>query len=88
MTENEAIKILKDEHSYGYELNKACLIAIKALEKQVPKKVYHFIDDDTFETTCCGTDVTNEDFKYCPNCGSLLGEVEELKEEEYGRYKE
>lgn len=33
MTENEAIKVLKDEHSYGYELNKACLIAIKALEE-------------------------------------------------------
>ena len=33
MTENEAIKVLKDEHSYGYELNKACLIAIKALSE-------------------------------------------------------
>ena len=43
-------------------------------------KVYHFIDDDTFETTCCGTDVTNKDFKYCPNCGQKLGEVEEVGE--------
>ena len=33
MTENEAIKVLNDEDSYGYELNKACLIAIQALEE-------------------------------------------------------
>ena len=33
MTENEAVEVLKDEHSYGYELNKACLIAIKALKE-------------------------------------------------------
>lgn len=55
--------------------------AIKALEKQIPKTVYHFVDDDTFETSCCGIDVSNEDFKYCPECGQLLGEVEEVREE-------
>ena len=31
---------------------------------------------------CCGTDVTNEDCKYCPECGQLLGEVEEIGENE------
>lgn len=56
-------------------------MAIQALEKQIPKKVYHFTDDDTFETSCCGIDVSNEDFKYCPECGQLLGEVEEVREE-------
>jgi hypothetical protein len=53
--------------------------AIDALEKQEPKKVYHFLDDDTFETTCCGIDVTNKDYNYCPNCGCKLGEVEEVE---------
>lgn len=56
-------------------------IAIKALEKQMPKKIYHFIDDNTFETSCCGIDVTNEDFEYCPECGQLLGGVEEIENE-------
>ena len=51
-----------------------------AINKQISKKVYHFIDDDTFETSCCGTDVTNKDYKYCPECGQLLGEVEEVRE--------
>lgn len=51
-----------------------------AKEKQIPKKVYHFIDDDTFETTCCGIDVTGKDYKYCPECGQLLGDVEEIRE--------
>ena len=32
---------------------------------------------------CCGTDVTNEDCKYCPECGQLLGEVEEIGENEH-----
>lgn len=54
--------------------------AIQALKKQIPKEVNYFIDDDTFETTCCGTDVTNTDYTYCPNCGCLLGEVVEVKE--------
>lgn len=57
-------------------------MAIQALERQIPKKVYHFTDDDTFETSCCGTDVTNKDYKYCPECGQLLGEVEEVEEDE------
>ena len=57
----------------------ACVLAIQALEKQIPKKVYHFTDDDTFETSCCGTDVTNKDYRYCPECGQLLGGVEEVR---------
>ena len=75
MTEIEAIKILKDEHSYGYELNEACLIAIKALKKQIPKKPkfatqnYYCID--------CGNLVGNDEFEwqrflYCDNCGAKL----------------
>ena len=51
-----------------------------AIDKQIPKKVYHFIDDDTFETSCCGIDVTDKEYKYCPECGQLLGEVEEVRE--------
>ena len=80
MTENEAISVLKMVEAHGRIVIEVKDMAIKALEKQVPKKVYHFTDDDTFETTCCGIDVTNEDFKYCPNCGQRLGEVEEVGE--------
>lgn len=86
MTEQNAIEHLKIDKellerdyyspSYGKEFD----IAIEALKKQIPKKVYHFLEDDTFETTCCGIDVSNKDYKYCPECGCLLGEVEEVEE--------
>lgn len=59
---------------------KASNIIRKSLEKQIPKKVIHFLEDDTFETTCCGADITNEDYEFCPYCGQLLGEVEEVLE--------
>lgn len=58
---------------------------MRAIDKQIPKKVYHFIDDDTFETSCCGTNVTNKDYKYCPECGQFLGEIEEVMGDEYDR---
>ena len=90
MTENEAIKLGKSLYNNitcnanniipTKEYIEFVGIAIQALERQIPKKVYHFTDDDTFETSCCGTDVTNEDYKYCPECGQLLGEVEEVIE--------
>lgn len=83
MTENEAMEILKISPEMKKQipnLTEVYEVAVKALEKQIPKTVYHFTDDDTFETSCCGIDVSNEDFKYCPECGQLLGEVEEVEE--------
>lgn len=86
---DEAIKIMheiKELPYLGERLmdwkyhNEAVDIAISSIEKQVPKKVIHYLKDDKFETTCCGIDVTNEDYKYCPECGQLLGEVEEVNE--------
>ena len=64
-----------------YVENSVTDLCVKTLKKQISKKVYHFLEDDTFETTCCGIDVTNKDYTYCPNCGSLLGEVEEVEDE-------
>lgn len=81
MTPIEAISELKDYRACsGTKLPEEIEVAIQALERQIPKKVYHFTDDDTFETSCCGIDVTNKDYKYCPECGQLLGEVEEVRE--------
>ena len=70
---NELISITESEHE-------SVRMAIYALEKQIPKRVNYFLEDHTFETTCCGIDVTNEDYKYCPECGQLLGEVVEVEE--------
>lgn len=84
MTEQEAIDTIKYASAFNSEnspLTKALKMATDALEKQVPKGIYRF-EDDTFETSCCGLDVTNEDYKYCPECGQLLGEVEEIGENE------
>ena len=52
-----------------------------ACRKQIPKTVYNFVDYDEFETTCCGINISNQDYKYCPECGCLLGEVEEVRGE-------
>ena len=70
---DDVISITASEHE-------SVRMAISALEKQIPKKVYHFLEDDTFETTCCGYDVTNQGFNYCPNCGQSLGKIEEVEE--------
>jgi hypothetical protein len=78
----QPISIEDKRYIHTVENLQACKLAISALEKQTPKKVYHFLEDDTFETTCCGIDVTNEDYKYCPDCGCLLGEVEEVEVKE------
>ena len=78
MTEQEAIEYLEN---HGYISDDVKDMAIKALEKQIPKEIYHFYDN-TLETSCCGIDVTNEDFKHCPECGQLLGGVEEIEDEE------
>lgn len=48
MTENDAVEVLKDEHSYGYELNKACLIAIKSLEEIQQYREYKEIFESHF----------------------------------------
>lgn len=69
---NELISVTESEHE-------SVRIAIQALEKQIPRRVNHFLEDDTFETTCCGTDVTNKYYNYCPECGQRLGEVQEIE---------
>ena len=86
MTEQEAIKLFKDRleltdyRKQAPEYYEAMELAVKALEKQIPKTIYNFVDDDTFETSCCGIDITDEDYRYCPECGQLLGEIEEVEE--------
>jgi len=40
--------------------------------------VYH-TGDDTFITRCCETDITNTDYKYCPDCGRKLGVIIEIQ---------
>ena len=77
----KAIEHLKTLKKYDSKDNKIHHdLAIKALNRELAKKVYHFLDDDTFITTCCGTEVTNTDYSFCPNCGCELGEVEEVEE--------
>lgn len=57
-------------------------VAIKALEKQVPKAPCYSGDGyyngemviDTWECPCCGKqyEVDYDDYKYCPNCGQCI----------------
>ncbi len=75
MTENEAVEVLKDEHSYGYELNKACLIAIKALKEIQQYRAIGTIDEfKALKEKSVAKKVIrlgdNEYYDYkCPTCG-------------------
>ena len=94
MTENEAIKNIKDildectesEEAVCYvtDVNAPDLkMAIKALEKQIPKKPTYegdgYAPDGMFiwgewMCPCCGRryEVDYDDYDYCPDCGQKL----------------
>lgn len=64
MTEQEAIKYLENQ---GYISDEVKEMAIKALEKQIPKKVVEFgICSD-----CC-FDFGYKPVNHCPGCGQKL----------------
>ena len=50
---------------------------VSALEKQIPKKPTHIIDDDYAECPACGNanfeyGINNWGCKFCPDCGQAL----------------
>ena len=87
MTESEAIEIVRKEKAYmdshaGRAQSEAFLIAINALEKQIPKKpIFDFNSSDTLSRFHCacgkiiwvhhdiGTMDNNDAPKYCSKCG-------------------
>ena len=83
MTESEAIKDIK-ENILPYVGGKSLVVAIKALEKQIPKKpiMKSYFDDMEEEYLCCPTcgeiltdriPIDNKDFYFhCLNCGQKL----------------
>lgn len=75
MTENEANTILKAEivHHPEYSIFAEALgLAIRALEKQIPKKP-DFTEDKKFALCpCCNGKGLLDKQKYCDNCGRKL----------------
>ena len=74
MTAEEAIKtiqvaIAEVEWNYPLDYSIAFETAIKALEKQIPKKLK---DDGWLYCPICGRDVLMDRFNYCPDCGQAL----------------
>lgn len=72
MTPQEAVKLIKElyyEEDYCLvpELAEALDLAIKALEKQIPKK-------QTPDMRCpnCGHSVYNDSYKFCMKCGQVI----------------
>lgn len=84
MTAKEAIEILKEEHDYTQFLsyvNQALEMAIKALEKQIPKKAISTYKGHYKCPTCENyIDITDDDLyvyeieppKCCDECGQAL----------------
>ena len=84
ITPKEAIKELSyDNTAYGGKCTKEVReVAIKALEKQIPKKPDlegdgyadgHLVYD-TWICPCCEKhyEVDYDDYDYCPNCGQAI----------------
>lgn len=80
MTEQEAIKIFKDRleltdyRKQVPEYYEAMELAVKALERQIPKKPIKHETPDNYPfyvcPCCCTTDV--ERHEYCFHCGQKL----------------
>ena len=84
----EAIRRIKDHFSVHDDgrptpyLDEAVSIAIKALEKQIPKEPYYSGDGywngelvyDTWTCPNCSKsyEVDYDDYDYCPNCGQKI----------------
>ena len=74
MTAEEAIKtiqiaIAEVELNYPLDYSIAFKTAIKALEKQIPKKLK---DNGWLYCPFCGRDVLMDKFDYCTHCGQAL----------------
>lgn len=74
MTEKEAINVLKMVEAHGCLVIEAKATAIKALEKQIPKKPKkHPADSRLTYCPCCGSyHGAIECYNYCPECGQKL----------------
>lgn len=80
MTESEAIERLNRKAyrttCYGNRVveHEENLIAIKALEKQIPKKVIHIHSDTFDECLCCPNCYVIKGYfdAYCPACGQAI----------------
>lgn len=74
MTESEAKVILESEYKFHGECSifgEALTIAIKALEKQMPKKpLKDYVLPELDFCPSCGCEVTRCD--YCPICGQRI----------------
>lgn len=93
MKENEAIEAMQFDLKIGGEIHSQVLrdaidVAIRALEKQIPKKPTYdgdgYAPDGTFVwdewlCPCCGEryEVDYDDYDYCPNCGQHLDRSDE-----------
>ena len=74
MTESEAIKDIKENILPSAD-GKSLILAISALEKQIPQKISiegycGFVD---YICPVCGNDIDlNKKYNYCSNCGQRL----------------
>lgn len=86
MTNNEAKEFLmsfKNDDNWGDGIKEALDMAIKELEKQIPKKPVYEGDGydlegniifDEWLCPCCGTryEVDYDEYDFCPNCGQAI----------------
>lgn len=74
----EALFILRNININSGKEGQAIRTAIKALEKQIPKKVINIHCDEYFCPRCssennCDQYIVRD--KYCPNCGQKLYQI-------------
>ena len=80
VAKDDLLRFIDDSGIYGNpeltdEMYKALWVAIKALERQMPKKP---AENGWLFCPICGRDILMDRFNYCPNCGQAIDwELEE-----------
>lgn len=72
MTNEEEIKILDGIGIYSYKEYTAARMAIKAIEKQIPKKpvIEEYFYGEIRDCPSCGIEL--KPCNYCPKCGQAI----------------
>lgn len=94
MTNEEAHRIIMADADFDFskispksqQTADALCVAVKALEKQIPKEPFYTADDDTclsfhYECPVCGMRLSKGILKYCGECSQRIDWSEEGEQE-------
>lgn len=78
----KSIDTLKSSHSWDCEDEWALDIAIESIEKQLPKRMLHILEDNVYKCPSCKSkydNPQNDGILYCAICGQKIDWSEGMK---------